>query len=245
MLSELFLFMVFEKTIRDVVDENYVYARALHYLGIEFFENPDQKLKEICAEKKLKRQQVIKSFYAFDSNYRLSFKQLEAYPIELLTEFLKHSHHLFIKDKLPYIVHLTKALHGYHGFHGLLPEFVEDLIRHIYEEEDTTFKYIHLLAAIKNGKEEAPFSKLMAFEKYSLQGEYDHHQDDDELDAIRTLIPTIDTNTLHGRVLVSEIKAFDREMIYHAEIENNIFFPKAIELEKEVKSKLKNLSSLN
>ena len=237
--------MVFEKTIREVVDENYVYARALHYLGIDFFENPDQKLKEICAAKNLDRQQVIKSFYEFDSCYRLSFKQLATYPIELLTEFLKHSHHLFIKDKLPYIVHLAKALKGNQGLQGLLPEYVEELIRHIYEEEDTTFKYIHLLSDIKSGAERAPFSKLMSFEGYSLKSEFESHQEDEELDAIRTLIPTIDKSTLHGKVLVSEIKAFDREMIYHAEIENNIFFPKAIELEEEVKSKLKILSTLN
>ena len=237
--------MVFDKTIREVVDENYVYARALHYLGIDFFENPDVKLKSICAEKGLDRQQVIQSFYEYDSNQRLSFKQLETYPIELLMEYLKHSHHLFIKDKLPYMVHLAKSMKDNKGLQGLLPEFVEDLIRHIYEEEDSTFKYIHLLSDIKKGKESAPFTKILSFEGYSLQDEYDHHQDDDELEAIRTLISSIDSTTLHGKVLVSEIKAFDREMIYHAEIENNIFFPKALELEEEVKAKLKLLTTLN
>lgn len=237
--------MVFEKTIREVIGENYVYARALHYLGIDFFDNPDRVLKEICIEKGLNRKQVIKSFYEFDSCHRFSFKQLETYPVELLTEYLKHSHHLFIKEKLPYIVHLAKALGGNHGLHGLLPEFVEDLIRHIYEEEDTTFKYIQLLSDIKKGKEKAPFSKMMAYRNYSLEGEYLHHQNDDELEAIRSLISSIDDSSLHGKVLVNEIQAFDREMIYHAEIENNIFFPKAIELETEVQSKLKKLTSLN
>lgn len=237
--------MVFEKTIREVVDENYVYARALHYLGIDFFVNPNQKLKEICNERNLEREQVIQSFYAFDTNPRLSFKQLKSYPIELLVEFLKHAHHLFIKDKLPYIVHLAKSLNGNSGLQGLLPEFVEDLIRHIYEEEDTTFKYIHLLADINKRNVAAPISKLMPFRDYSLKSEFEHHQEDDELNAIRSLIPTISTNSLHGRVLVNELNAFDREMIYHAEIENNIFFPKAIALEEKVKSKLKILSKLN
>ena len=237
--------MVFEKTIREVIDENYVYARALHYLGIDFFENPDLKLRELCAEKGLDRKQVIKSFYEFDSCHRFSFKQLEAYPIELLIEFLKHSHHVFIKDKLPYIVHLSKALKGNTGLQGLLPEFVEDLIRHIYEEEDTTFKYIHLLTDIQKGKEKAPVSRLMPYESYSLKDEFEHHKEDDELEVIRSLITSIDQSSLLGRVLVSEIKALDREMIYHAEIENNIFFPKAIKLESEVKNKLRGLSALN
>jgi len=237
--------MVFGKTIREVIDENYVYARALHYLGIDFFENPDATLQQVCNERGLDRKQVIKSFYEFDTCHRFSFKQLEAYPIELLTEYLKHAHHVFIKDKLPYIVHLAKAWKGNGGLQGLLPEFVEDFIRHIYEEEDTTFKYIQLLSDIKKGKEPAPVSKMMTFRDYSLQEEFEHHQDDEELEVIRALISSIDHSTLHGKVLVSEIKAFDREMIYHAEIENNIFFPKAIALESEVKGKLKSLSSLN
>ena len=143
--------MVFEKTIREVVDENYVYARALHYLGIDFFVHPDLKLKEVCAEKGLEREQVIQSFYAFDSNPRLSFKQLKSYPIELLVEFLKHAHHLFIKDKLPYIVHLAKSLNGSSGMQALLPEFIEDLIRHIYEEEDQLFEHICELEKFVNG----------------------------------------------------------------------------------------------
>ena len=237
--------MVFEKTIREVVNENYVYARALHYLGIEFFENPDRTLKDICRERGLQRNQVIKSFYEFDSCHRFTFKQLEAYPLPLLTEYLKHAHHVFIKDKLPYIVHLAKALRENSGLHSLLPEFVEDLIRHIYEEEDTTFKYIQLLLNIERGKEKAPFSKMLQYEQFSLKDEYDHHQEDDELEAIRTIITTIDNQSLHGKILVSELKAFDREMIYHAEIENNIFFPKAIQLERSVRTKLLGLSKLN
>lgn len=237
--------MVFNKTISEVIDENYVYARALHYLGIDFFERPDQKLQDLCAEKGLDRNMIIKSFYQFDSCHRPSFKLLETYPVELLTEFLKHSHHLFIKDKLPYIVHLANNLDEKTELKVLLPELVEELIRHIYEEEDTTFKYVKLLSSIEKGQERAPLTKIMAFENYSLAAEYEHHQNDDELAVFRPLLTSIDASTLHGRVLINEIKAFDREMVYHAEIENNIFFPKALLLESEVKNKMRLQSKLN
>ena len=73
--------MVFDKTLAEIVDENYVYARALHYLGISFFENPSKNLREICEERGLERGQVIESFYLFDSCERLSFNELKAYPI--------------------------------------------------------------------------------------------------------------------------------------------------------------------
>lgn len=244
-MKELFLCMVFEKTIGEVVNENYVYARALHYLGIDFFEAPERKLKEICAERGLERQQVIKTFYEFDSCSRFSFQELKSYPIELLTEYLKHAHHVFIKDKLPFIVHLVKKWDRTEGLKNLLPEFVEDFIKHIYEEEDTTFKYIELLCAIKKGSGNAPYMLMMDFEGYSLQSEFEEHRDEDEFGAIRSIVSSIDSKNLHDRVLVHEVQAFDREMIYHAEIENNIFFPKAIELETSVNKKIKLLTTLN
>ncbi|MEQ9006321.1 MAG: iron-sulfur cluster repair di-iron protein, partial [Ekhidna sp.] len=157
--------MVFEKTIGQVVDENYVYARALHYLGIDFFDSSEKKLKEICQERGLNRQKVIKSFYLFDSCHRFSFTELQNYPIELLTEYLKHAHHVFIKDKLPYIVHLVKQWDRDEGLKHLLSEFVEDFIKHIYEEEDTTFKYIELLTQVRKGSAKAPYFLLKDFQK--------------------------------------------------------------------------------
>ena len=237
--------MVFEKTIEQVVNENYVYARALHYLGIDFFEEPNRKLKEICREKGLNRQKVIKTFYEFDSTNRFSFEELKSYPIELLIEYLKHAHHVFIKEKLPYIVHLVKEWKGGEGLKNLLPEFVEDFIKHIYEEEDTTFQYIELLCAIRKGSVNAPFNLMMDFKNFSLKAEFEEHQDEDEFGAIRSLLSSIDAKDLHDRVLVHEVQAFEREMIYHAEIENNIFFPKAIELETSISRQIKILTTLN
>lgn len=237
--------MVFEKTLEQVVDENYVYARALHYLGIDFFENPEKKLIDICKERRLDRKTVINSFYTFDSNSRLSFPELDKYPIELLTEYLKHAHYVFIKEKLPFIVHLVKNWKKEEGLKYLLPEFVEDFIKHIYEEEDTTFKYIELLCDQRNGSLNAPFKLITEFNDYSLREEFEEHQEEDEFGGIRALIASVDPVDIHDRVLLNEIRAFDREMIYHAEIENNIFFPKAIALEESVQKRIRTLSSFN
>lgn len=244
-MKRLFLYMVFDKTIGQVVDENYVYARALHYLGIDFFEAPERKLKEICEERGLDRQKVIKSFYEFDTCHRFSFSDLERYPIELLTEYLKHAHHIFIKEKLPYIVHLVKKWNREEGLKNLLPEFVEDFIKHIYEEEDTTFKYINLLCEVNKGYMSASLDLFTEYDNFSLEAELIEHQHEDEFGAIRSLMASLKPQSLHDRVLLHEIMAFDREMIYHAEIENRIYFPKAIRLEEEVSKKIKILSTLN
>ncbi len=237
--------MVFEKTLSEIVDENYVYARALHYLGISFFEHPDRSLREVCEERGLDREKVIKNFYLFDGCSRLSFRELESYPIDLLIEYLRHSHHIFIKEKLPFITHLAKHCEGRQEIQSLLPEFVEDFICHIYEEEDSVFKYVKVLSNCLKGSVANPISPLLSFETFSLTGEYEHHQGDDEMKVIRSMIESLEPQSQKEEVLVQEVKAFDREMLYHAEIENKIFFPKAISLESEVKSKIKKISTLN
>ncbi len=237
--------MIFNKTILEIVDENYVYARSLHYLGIDFFLSPHKTLSQVCRERGLNEEQVIKSFYLFDSCYRFSFSELKSYPIELLVEYLKHSHHIFIKDKLPFIVHLAKNLESNSEINRLLPEFVEEFISHIYEEEDSVFAYTKTLSDISKGLLPNPISELIRFKNFSLSNEFEHHQGDDEFYVIRSLVDAVNPTTLHENVLLKEVRAFDREMVYHAEIENRIFFPKAIKLEQETNAKIKLMSKMN
>ena len=237
--------MVFEKTLAQIVDENYVYARALHYLGISFLENPKQELGSVCKEMGLSRDKVVKSFYEFDRCTRVSFNELKTYPIDFLLEYLRHAHHLFIKDKLPFIVHLAKNCENGSELQKLLPEFIEDFIKHIYEEEDTVFGYVKTLSNSSKGKIANPISQLISFKGFSLLHEFEHHQEDDEMKAIRSLIEDLEPQSLREHVLIKEVKAFDREMLYHAAIENELFFPKAIALEQEVMSQLKKTSLQN
>ncbi|MEM9895428.1 MAG: hypothetical protein AAF789_03590 [Bacteroidota bacterium] len=245
-ITTTFVIVVFEKTVGELVDENYIYARALHFLGIDFLNCSNVKLRDLCLSMGIDRKLLIKSFYSFDSTDRLSFKELEKYPIPLLLEYLRYSHHQFIKEKLPYIVEIANKTNEQQVLQVMLPEFVEDFIKHIYEEEDHTFRYIQLLTDINAGKIAAPFSKLSSFGvSFSLQKEVAEHGEEDELAAIRELILSIEPNSLEERVIVAEMKAFDREMFYHASIENDLLFPKALQLESEVKKQINRLAAQN
>ena len=49
---------------------------------------------------------------------------------------------------------------------------------------------------------------------------------------------------LHIKVL-TELKRFEADLLKHAKIENEILFPKAMQLEREVKLRFHELSKLN
>lgn len=236
---------LFNRTLSSLVDENFVYARALHCLGIEFYDHPNRKLGEICAEKGLKKDQVIQSFYLFNKSHQFSFRQLQHYPLEIVIEYLKHTHHLFIKEKLPYIVRLLNKYEEENDLTLVFPEFVDEFIEHIYQEEDTIFHYIRHLVDLEKAVSPEKAINHFKFDHISLSRVLAEHEEEDELEGIRNLIEDREDTSIHWKVIANEIRAFDREMWYHAEIENKILFPRAIELEKKVNNLIVELSKQN
>ncbi len=67
-----------------------------------------------------------------------------------------------------------------------------------------------------------------------------HEVHDDEMEGIRKLTSDYllpPPAPVAIKVLYHELQNFEKELVIHARIENDLLFPKAIELEKEVKRK--------
>ena len=231
--------------ISELVDQNYIHAYVLFYFGIKFYEYSTLTLEQVCQQRGLKVEQVIREMES-PTYLREADLPLVSYPIDLIIEYLKHSHFLFIKHKLPYIARLIESFKVSHPDYNqverdlkiVFPLFVEDFIEHIYEEEDTLFSFI--LAMEKAAKANTVPTKLYyLLEKNSVHKfAMDHEAHDDEMQGIRNitkdyaLSPTV---PLHVKVLYNELKGFEKSLITHARIENEILFPKAIALENKIK----------
>jgi regulator of cell morphogenesis and NO signaling len=234
------------KRIAELVDQNYVHAYVLFYFGIRFYEYSELTLDEVCKERNLKVDQVIRELES-PSHLLEADLPLVSYPIDLIIEYLKHSHFLFIKHKLPYIARLIESFKANHDdflsierdLKIVFPLFVEDFIEHIYEEEDTLFSYIQLLEKASKGKY-VPTHLYRLFEKNSVQKfAMEHEAHDDEMEGIRQITRHYSLGTkapLHIKVLYNELKEFEKKLITHARIENEILFPKAMLLENQVKA---------
>jgi len=244
-----------DKRISELVDQNYVHAYVLFYFGISFYEYSEFTLEQVCHKKKLRAEQVIRELES-QSLVKEADLPLISYPIDLIIEYLKHSHFLFIKHKLPYIARLIENFKAYHSDYQLIerdlkivfPLFVEDFIEHIYKEEDTLFSFIQTLERASQGNY-IPTKLYMAMEKNSMQKfAMDHEAHDDEMEGIRKITRdyTVDAKTpLHVKVLYNALKEFERSLITHARIENEILFPKAMALENKVKKQFTERAKLN
>lgn len=245
-----------QKKISDLVGENYLYASVLHYFGIQFYNYSEQTLHQVCQKKGISVEALInglESAVQVDDSDEVA---LVGYPVELVTEYLKHAHHLFINRRLPYITTLVADLPEDTGSYQsivkdlkfVFPLFVEDFIHHIHEEEDSLFRYVELLKKVTS-KKYNPSLVYYEMEKYSIQQHaIDHDVHDSEMKGIRNITEDYKLGSeapLHIKVVYAELESFEKSLVTHARIEDEIFFPKALMLEREAKNILQKKLRLN
>jgi len=236
-----------DKLIQDLVDQNKVHAYVLYYFGIKFYEYSEQTLEQVCIDKGLRVEQVVKELESPNQNFQEADLPLISYPIDLILEYLKHAHFTFVKHKLPYIARLVESFKANHkdyenvekDLKELFPLFLEDFIHHIYAEEDTLFGYIRVLEKATKGVYN-PSQLYYMLEKSSLQKfAMEHEAHDDEMEGIRRITNNYALSAdapLHVKVIYSELTSFEKSLKTHARIENEILFPKAMMLENQVKN---------
>ena len=247
--------MSYDKSkIAELIEKNYVFASVLYYFGIEFYEYSEQTLEQVCRQRGLRVEQVVSSLE--EAIQQPEVPNMSALPVDIIIAYLKHTHYLFVKHKLPYIARLIQELKPSDLMHSpaaedlkfIFPLYVEDFIRHIYREEDTLFSYIlQLNAAIQGSFHPGKLFYMMehnTIEEFAV--EHDCH--DDEMQGIRALTKDYATTaqtSLILKVVYGELQAFEQNLKTHAHIEDEILFPKALMLEKAVKQKWRGLITLN
>jgi len=244
------------KRIGELVDQNNIRAYVLYYFGIKFYEYSELTLEQVCKEKDLHVDQMVKELESPTENFKEADLPLISYPVDLIIEYLKHAHFLYIKHKLPYITKLVESFKANHKGYAqvekdlkvLLPLFVEDFIHHIYEEEDTLFNYLHLLDKASRGQCN-PSELFYMMERNSLQRfAIEHEAHDDEMEGIRKITNDYYLSSdapLHVKVIYTELMQFEKNLQTHARIENEILFPKALALENSIKKSFSEKIKLN
>jgi len=239
-----------KSSIGKLVEQNYVFAAVLHFFGISFFDYEEKSLDEVCKKFKVNPAQIMSELENWAMKKEPTNEELFLHPIEVLVEYLKKKHHFFLRQELPFLSSMIEGIKPDKKYEGLMadmslmfPLFVDDFIHHIHEEENTLFRRINLLHQIERG-EYNMVDALALLDTTPISSLADEHEvHDDEMEGIRKLTSDYSLSPpipIPMKVLYHELQNFEKELVIHAKIENDLLFPKAIELEKEVKRKLIN-----
>ncbi len=242
-----------QKTIEELVGTDYLYAAVLHRFGIRYHEHASLSVVEVCDAYGVPIDKVVDRLEELRSERAIA-ELGEEYPLELVMAYLMHMHHHFIKDRLSYIAGLVREARPCDftdpclaaDLQFVFPEFTDEFVEHIYEEEDTLFSYLNALLRTER-QEGNPGETYLMMTRLTVGGFVLDHINEDEMEGLRELIDQLrpDSNHLCERVLCYELRQFDKDLRHHADIENRLLLPRAAQLEARVAVRLRQLAADN
>jgi len=234
-------------------------ALALHGYGISLFADAQTPLDAVCQRMGIVPTHLL-ALLEKQAKMGTPYFAAHEMPLRLVVEYLRHAHHLFIRERIPFLLYLIGGLDVQTGHTDateqgvvqdlrlIFPLFAEEFIAHIHEEEDTLFIYIHeLLRALKIPGNPGQLWLKMA--KRNL-GDFaaEHQVHEDEMAGIRALTNNyalVPSMSLPLQVLYFELGRFEKDLATHAHLENTILLPKALRLEGYVRGTITTLALKN
>ncbi len=230
-------------TLKQIVTNNFRTAAIFEKYGLDFCCRGNKLINEACKEKCVNPELLTEELGKLNE-HKVEANLFNDWSLDYLIDYIIQHHHNYVKAIIPILLTHTQKVSSVHGVNH--PEVIEiaekfevvatELNRHLMKEEKILFPYIKLLvqANRKNTKADPPFFGTVKNPINSMIEE--HEIAGDTLYSIRELsnqyIPPADTcNTF--KVAYQELKEFEEDLHKHVHLENNILFPKAIELEKK------------
>ncbi|HAW53244.1 MAG TPA: iron-sulfur cluster repair di-iron protein [Flavobacteriales bacterium] len=225
-----------------LVSENIKTAHIFKKHGIDFCCGGGISVEDACKKNNVSLSAVIEDLNNMDHEVD---RQLDynSWPLDFLIDHILNIHHKYVLESLPVISEYAEKVASVHGHHYTEVLKIRDhfrglndeLLSHLQKEEVVLFPYVKRLLQMKQSGQsvdrdfvESPI-KVMQME---------HDRAGVVLRELRKLsknyMPPADAcNTF--RALYHKLQEFEADLHQHIHLENNILFPKAIELEESMK----------
>ena len=236
-----------DSTISEIVSKHYRTADIFRQHGIDFCCGGKIPLKTVCELRQLNlesiEEELEKSIRPLCISNTLKFNE---WNIDFLTDYLVNIHHEYLKNSLPAAVEfLDRFVEGHQKKYPYLQELqsvfhemAADIIPHLAQEEEIIFPYIKQIAHAYESKEiyaslfvrtlRKPIENMISHE-HEIMGKILHR--------IRKMTdnynPPEDACVNH-KVTFQKLQEIDNDLVQHIHLENDILFPKAVAMEKEL-----------
>lgn len=232
-----------QETIGEIAVKDLRKVEVFKKYGIDFCCGGKKTIAEICAEKNIDATIVQSELKQIDSEKKSSSGiSYSDWDIAFLADYIVNTHHSYVRKYLPELMSYASKVAKVHGaqhpellgIQKLVVEINEELLEHLELEEKVLFSRIKkTVEARKNSmpliKQEKDFNDLVN------ELEKEHDQVGRAFDKIRELSKgyALPSDACASYTLLFKmLQEFEDDLHLHIHLENNILFPKAIELEK-------------
>lgn len=229
----------------ELVKLNFKTASIFQDNNIDYCCGGNKTISEACKSTGLEPEELIGQMELITEQNDAESQYINGLSLEELSNYIVKRHHNYVRESIPPLRKNLEKICQVHGDHH--PELFEinriftessgDLIMHMQKEELMLFPFIRRMElSSKNGASlpkspfgpvSNPISKMLA----------EHQQEGDRFEQISKLsgnynIPEDACTTYE--ITLKQLQYFENDLHRHIHLENNILFPKAIELEKNL-----------
>ncbi|REG90345.1 iron-sulfur cluster repair di-iron protein [Algoriphagus antarcticus] len=232
-----------QSIIGELVAKDYRYATVFQKNKIDFCCQGNRTIEEACDRKKVNIDALLSELTEAAQINETATTDFNSWPLDLLADYIEKKHHRYVESRITEIKPMLAKIVKVHG--EMHPELLEveelflgsagELTAHMKKEEFILFPFVKKLVQASEEKTELtpghfgtvanPVAMMM--EEHAAEGE-----------RFRKIAELTDDYTppkgacTTYMVTFSLLKEFEQDLHLHIHLENNILFPKAIELEK-------------
>lgn len=231
-------------TVKDLAIARPEATRLFEKLGIDYCCGGQRTLAEACQKANIKLEDLLDSLDNLEAQNTeaASNKDWREASLTTLANHLVTTHHEFTKDELARIELLINKVCRVHGknhpellqLKSVFTEFKDELITHLLKEEQVLFPYLLQLedAAVNSLPAPLPFFRTVKNPVAMMASEHDQ--------AAQLLLQMRNVTNEYQvpadacfsyRALYQALPALEMDLHQHIHLENNLLFPRAIELE--------------
>ncbi len=236
-----------QTSVGDLVKDRPARARIFEQFKIDYCCGGKLPLAEACAKRGLDPDAILNQIQQADEQAQerdTALVDADALGLAELADHIEQTHHAYLREELPRLDQMTDRVHRVHGEHE--PRLAEvrrtfvalhtEMTSHMTKEESILFPMIRQLASATSAP--AFHCGSIANPIQQMEAEHDHAGD-----ALKIMSEATDgyqppqwaCNTY--RAMLDGLETLENDMHQHVHKENNVLFPKAIQLEAELAAK--------
>ena len=235
------------RTLAQIVTGNHRTAAVFEKYHLDFCCKGKRSLQQACSEQGIAVDELLNELEGTTTNNQTAFP-FDKLTLTQLADHIVSTHHAYVKTESPQLLAYAEKVASKHGqrhpelfkIFQLVLAITEEMSLHMHKEEVVLFpriKELEKLAGHEHGDIKLSASYLQA---PVTMMEQEHDYAGSLLAEIRKesadYTPPADACTTY-KLLFASLQAFEMDLHQHVHLENNILFPKAIALAKELNAR--------
>jgi regulator of cell morphogenesis and NO signaling len=219
--------------------------QILEESGVDYCCGGGKSLHDACMHADVSTEEILSRLRKNTESVGPDDRNWVSAPLADLTRHIRERHHRYVREAIPRVQALLTKVKAKHGknhseiadIEKLFVDVGKEMIMHMQKEEQILFPYIDALerSASGNGALEPPFFQTVRNPIHAMMK--DHDSAGELVRQIRKAsseyTPPADGCASY-QALYLDLHQFEADLHQHVHLENNILFPRAVEMESAV-----------